>query len=306
MSMKPGLLNYILLFLAAAFWAANFHLAVPALQHAPPLVIATVRYTIALLLLAGLLLYARSFPWRQMMKDWAGIVGVAIFGVFLFNFTYFKGMQTTLPVNASLIMALNPVTTILLSGIILKAQLVRNQLLGAAISLTGVVIVITRADWDRLINLSFTEGDLWILGTNFCFAMNHVLVKKYLTNLSPVVATMATSLVGLFFFLLVATPEIVATDFPALPAAFWVPVGIIGALGTTGAYIFWNRGIVAIGPEKSALFINIVPVLVAVYALLLGSSLTLPQVIGGLGVLTGIFVAQQKRNKVQKVKAVGK
>ncbi|MEM6262447.1 MAG: DMT family transporter [Bacteroidota bacterium] len=293
--MKNNWLSYLLVCLAVSFWAGNFFWTVPVLQHVAPLEAANLRYGIAGGLLLLLVLFSQRIPWDRIKANWKGILGVALSGIILFNYTYFRGMQDTSPMNASLIVGLNPVTTLILSIWMLQVRPTVRQIIGSIISLVGVSVVIVQGKWENLIHFNLNPGDFWILGANVCFAMNHVLVKKYLSSLSPLIITLTTSLIGWVFFVLVSGSSLVAKEPSTFPESFWIPMLCIGALGTTFAYIFWNRGIVQIGPDKSALFLNLIPVLAACYSIVLGKPLTMAQIIGGLLVIIGILVAQNPR-----------
>jgi len=136
--------SYALVTLAVASWALNFHLAVPVLRFVPPLAGAALRYAVGGAVLLALILASGGFSWARIRAHWLGILVVASAGVFLFNYAFFEGLQYTSPVNATLIIGLNPVTTMLLATQMLGTRLTLRQWLGAALSLAGVLVVISK------------------------------------------------------------------------------------------------------------------------------------------------------------------
>ncbi len=285
--------SYALVTLAVAAWALNFHLAVPVLRFVPPLAGAALRYAVGGAVLLGLVVASGGWSWARIRAHWGGILVVAGSGVFLFNYAFFEGLQYTSPVNATLIIGLNPVTTMLLATRMLSTRLTPRQWLGAALSLAGVLIVISKGSWVTLSSLSFSRGDLWFLLANLAFAFNHVSVRRFLPTLPALETTTVTALLGFLMLAVPAAPALLAAPFVSFPLlGFWLPLLVMGAFGTAISYIFWNRGLVYIGPDKAALFMNLVPVFSVLIALTYGGTVTAPQLAGGAVVLTGILVAQ--------------
>lgn len=293
---QPAGRSYALLTLAVAAWALNFHLAVPVLRHVPPLAGAALRYAGGCAVLLPLLLAGRGVPGAELRRHWAGLLAVAGAGVFGFNYAFFEGLQYTSPVNATLIMGLNPVTTMLLAALLLGSRLTRRQWLGAALSLAGVVVVITQGRWVLLRGLHVSRGDAWFLAANLAFAFNHVAVRRYLAALPPLHTTAVTAGLGLLLLAVPAAPALLHAPYATFPVrGFWVPLGVMGAVGTAISYVFWNRGLVEIGPDRAALFMNLVPVFSVLIALTYGGTVTGAQLAGGAVVLAGILLAQLGR-----------
>ncbi len=290
---QPAGRSYFLITLAVAAWALNFHLAVPVLRYVSPIAGAALRYAVGGTVLLGLALATGTLSGPRIRAHALGIGLVAGSGVFLFNYAFFEGIQYTSPVNATLIMGLNPVTTMLLSALLLRTQLTPRQWLGAALSLLGVVVVISQGRWDALTELKFSRGDLWFLLANLAFAFNHVAVRRFLAALPPLETTTITALVGLAALAVPAAPALLHAPYRTFPfVGFWLPLLVMGALGTAISYIFWNRGLLQIGPDKAGLFMNLVPVFSVLIALTYGGSVTGPQLAGGAVVLAGILLAQ--------------
>lgn len=295
--MQKGWLNYIYVFLPSLFWTGSFFWSQWSMEYINPMGGATVRFMIAVVSLSIMMLFVGRFNWALLWaKKWP-LLAVAAAGVFVFNYTFFNGMRATSPINASLIMALNPMTTLIMSYFVLNTKITNAQIIGSIISFLGVSIVILKGDISNLYTLTINEGDPWIMLTNLCFATNHILVKKYLSDIHPITLTTVTAVLGLTMMLFFAIPDLQAANFPNLPWGFWWPIFCLGFFGTAMAYIFWNIGLVRIGPGKAAIFINIVPFFVAVSSLLLGEPITIAQLLGGLLVIFGIFWAQGKVRK---------
>jgi len=75
---------------------------------------------------------------------------------------------------------------------------------------------------------------------------------------------------------------------------FWLATLGIGILGTTLAYLFWNKGIQIIGPANAGIFMNVVPFATAIFAIFIGVQLEYYHLWSGLIILLGIYFVQKQ------------
>jgi len=241
--------------------------------------------------------------WRQ---NWKGILKIGGLGLVGFNFFFFKGMELTTPVNASLIVGLNPAITLLLSSVILGTRISLRQVVGMLIALVGVLYLLFKGEIDALINLQFSLGDGLILLACIFFALHHVWVKKYsnpsITNAQ--LSLLAAAVCFFFFVVLILGYMVFAPGFDLFVGVgdysqrFWMSALGIGALGTGLAYWFWYKGIAIAGAAKAAVFVNIVPLSAATFYVIKGSSLESFHLISGAIIISGILIMQLGGNRV--------
>ena len=77
-------------------------------------------------------------------------------------------------------MGTNPLVTALFAYFILKSPITKQQMLGIAFALVGVILVLTQGSFEIIRTLSISKGDLLILAGNICWALYGVLGRKYL------------------------------------------------------------------------------------------------------------------------------
>ena len=250
----------------------------------------TWRYLLGVVVLS--LINIRHIPRFQVLrKNARPLFGIGLIGLFGFNMFFFLALQYTSPVNAALIVALNPITTTFISHYILKSSITKSHLLGSLLALTGVVILLTRGDWQILKTLRFSIGDLFMLIANILFALYHVWVKKYshlMGNQEFTWATNCICLLGFFMVLPIQGKSITLVHTPG----FYLATFGCGALGTAIAYLLWNRGVTLTGPHKAGLFMNVVPFATVVSAIALGQQLHTFHAVSGVIIITGVLIAQ--------------
>ncbi len=278
----------ISLILATTFWGLNFHFAKFMLGESNFIEAGTWRYLLGVGTLFLFLLKDLKSLDKLPLK---GIVLVGVIGLFAFNMLFFSGLLFTNPLNAALIVSLNPITTVLLSALILKTPVKWFHFVGASISFLGVVYLLTKGNILNLSEVRLNVGDLLIFGANLAFALNHVWVKKYKEGISNLQFTAWTNLICLLGFLTVTLFYYPVIDFNH-SNNYWIWTLGIGVFGTAIAYILWNYGVTEIGADRSGIFMNVVPLATAVTSALFGIEMNLYHLVSGVIIIAGILFTQ--------------
>ena len=229
--------------------------------------------------------------WRTHFR---GLSLVGFVGIFGFNVFFFWGMLTTSPLNAALIMSLNPAITLLFSRTFLKTKLQAKQIIGIVVAFIGVMYLLVKGDFAELQNFSFTTGDLLIFIANAVFAMQHIWTKKYTGGITIRDFTLLTNFICLLCFLVIM-PFISVRSITSHDWSFWVSAFGMGVLGTAVAFMLWNDGLKMIGPGRAGIFMNVVPLSTALSGVLLGSSLYFYHLISGIIIISGLLIMQYQR-----------
>jgi drug/metabolite transporter (DMT)-like permease len=280
-------MTYFYLALTTFFWAAVFHLGKYAVTYMSPLSVAAWRFLLAGVALAGYLYLQKGWDAQAVRSNIWPIMAMGVIGVFGFNVALFFGLQHTSSVNAALIMAFYPAMTAILSALLGGEKVKSRQLLGFAISLTGVVIIVSHGSLHNLLAMSFSAGDLLMLLACACFAAYGVIPKRFINNVPSLLLTTSTLVVGAL--MLAVTADVVADDLfvmPSLPVA--TAVVAMALFGSVLAYLWWNQSIARLGATRAAIFINLVPVFTTLIGVALGQPVSVAQVVGAALVITGV------------------
>ena len=284
------LYNFYLL-VAAILWGMNFHFAKFMMQESQFVESATWRYIFGVVPLI-IISYKSLISIRLNSLPIKGIVVVGFVGLFGFNFFFFWGLMYTSAINAALIMGLNPITTLGLSSLLLKTKLTKYHLLGALISLLGVLYLLGGGSFKSLSVSSLNIGDLLILIANLLFGLHHIWVKQYRGDSPNRYFTAVTNIICLlgFLCLLFFHQSELTVDHSS---RFWISALGIGSFGTALAYILWNEGVYRLGPDSAGTFLNLVPLSTAIFALLLGEKLFSYHLISGILIIVGIIITKR-------------
>jgi len=273
-------------------WGLNFHFAKQMLSEVSFLEAGFWRYVFGVGTL--LLISAKTLPHPKLfLLEPKGLLLVGAIGLFAFNICFFLGMLYTSPLNAALIVGLNPAMTLIFSNLILKTAITKNEVLGMVISFIGVAFLLSQGDLQRLLGLSFSKGDILIFIGNVVFSLHNVWVKKYAPAFSNIHFTIFTNVICLLGFICII-PFIVPSISVHHNASFWWAAIGIGSFGTGLAYLAWNKGVDLIGASKASIFLNLVPLIAGVAGLLFGELIYSYHYWSGLVIITGVVITQSK------------
>jgi drug/metabolite transporter (DMT)-like permease len=284
---------YLLLSLTSLFWASNIVLARFVAAHVPPMTLSCVRWIGAFVMLL-------PFAWPHLQRDWPALrarlplmVVLSATGFAFNNALSYWALHYTQALNALLIQSSGPLFVALWSLALFGLRLTWAQLAGIAISLAGVLTIILRGDLTALVSIQFNKGDVMFAGAVLSFGLYSALMpRRPVTHqLSLISFTIGCGAVLLLPFSIWEYSIGSTLKFDLLTVATLVYVVIFPS---TLAYLFFNRGIALIGPNRAAPFLHLVPVFGSAMAiLLLGEQPRLFHLIGYVLVLAGVVIASR-------------
>lgn len=286
---------YLKLLLTTFFWGGTFVAARYAVSEVPPFHAATCRFGIASAVLFTLM-WRRArrdgspLPIPSNVKDMLSLGILGLTGIFSYNAFFFTGLKYTSAANGSLIVAINPLVTAVMAAVVLREHIRPLQLLGLAVSLAGVITIITRGDISVIRSLAFNRGDLLLLGAPLSWALYSVCGKKVLSRFSPLAATTYAALCGTLLLAPVAFLESRLTGaHHGLSLYGWAAILQLALLGTVVGFVWWYEAIGKLGASRAALFVNLVPLFGTLQAaMILGERLGWAQLWGGVLVISGV------------------
>jgi drug/metabolite transporter (DMT)-like permease len=281
---------YLKLFLSALFWGGTFVAARVVAQHVGPFSAAFLRFVVASLCLVALLLFREGKIPLLKRHQVIPAVLLGMTGVLAYNVFFFLGMKTVDAGRASLIVATNPLFTSLLAAFFFRESLSGSTVLGILMGLAGATLVISRGDPQSLLSGGVGRGEIYIAGTVASWVAYTLIGKLILRDLTPLTAVTWSCLIGATALLPLALGE----DLPRLIGGFyprdWSGIVFLALFGTVLGFYWYYQGIQAIGPSRTALFINFVPVSGVFFGwLLLDEAVNLSLAAGAALILTGVY-----------------
>jgi drug/metabolite transporter (DMT)-like permease len=286
---------YFKLFLTAVFWGGTFIAGRVLAQEVQPYSGSFLRFLVASVCLIPLVWHfeGRLQPLRKKQVLLVFLSGMT--GVFLYNIFFLTGLQTVTAGRASVIVASNPVFISLFAALLFRSE--RMTLLkgiGIVLSVCGAVYVISRGSPAEILQGAIGRGELLIFGCVLSWVSYSLIGKVVMKDVQPVSAVTYACLVGAAALLPPALFEGMAANLTRYSPAAWLSIVYLGFFGTCLGFVWYYEGIRQIGPSKSAVFINFVPISAVVMAFfLLGETIDASLLIGAALVLSGIYLTNR-------------
>jgi drug/metabolite transporter (DMT)-like permease len=291
---SSGSIAYLLIAISALCWSGNHILGRAIAGHVPPFAISTVRWLMPALILWPFARPHLARDWPAIRRHWKLILFLGIIGGALFGALQYIGLQYTTAINVSVLNSLAPVLIGMAGVALFRDRLTGRQMLGIAVSLAGVLVIISKASLAALGTLGFNWGDLIIL-----FNMVMWAVYSACLRLRPPLHWLSFTFALALISGVATAPFWIwehASGFTLQPTLLTVgALAYVSIFPSLVAYAGWNRGVDLIGANRAGVFLHLVPLYSAVLAgLLLGESLMLYHVAGFLLILGGVWLAARK------------
>lgn len=253
-------------------WAAGRFLSFGLNEGDPanldPATSAWLRYAFALIAFFTFFILSRSYDvgFRFLPPDknsWKFSIWLGVFGTMAYQLLYMHGMKWTAAGDASLMISLNPVFTVLLASPMLGQKISARMAIGLLVGISGVSVVVA---WSPNSSIPFEHrviGDIMILGAAMCWAATTNLTKIFLSNgddISALETVVWYSLTGWLLLTPWMIMEIWASGVPSPSILEWLTIGYLGVFSTVFAYVLFAKGIEVIGPTAAASYIFLLPV----------------------------------------------
>lgn len=282
---------HLLLSLAVLFWAGNLVLGRAVAPDIPPIALNFWRWTGGGLILAPFTAHAL---WRHraiIFGHWRTLVALAITGITAFHSFVYVALKSTTAINSSLFMAATPVLIPIFIYGLDRTHLSLRQWAGISLSMTGVVTIITQADWAVIAVLDFNVGDLWMMVAVPLWALYSVILKRHPVPLPPEVSVLAIITFAVILLIPVYGWELATAGGFAINPANLASVGYLALFAAALGYTFWNRGVAALGAAKAGLFMHLIPVFTTILAvILLGEAFEIFHVFGIGMIIAGLIL----------------
>ena len=289
-------LAIVLLIASSFFWSGNFFSGkIAFLSDLSPFKLSFFRWILALLILL-------PFTYAQIIRDLEYykknillMTIISILGVTIFNsFTYIS-LQTTMVINSTLMASVAPVMMIGFSWLIFRTKTTTLQFTGIVLSLLAAFAIVLKGNLNNLYNLYFTAGDLWMLGAVVSWCLYSVLLKKIDSKTSQLANLEVMIIIGVIFIIPFYIMESFNSTYLPSTGLDLAIIGYVAVFASIVAFFSWNKGVSIIGPNRASLFLHLIPVFSAIWAIsFLNEKFAFFHVIGVLFILSGIILSNIK------------
>ena len=256
-----------LLTVPPVLWAGNAIVGRLVRDAVPPMTLNLIRWTIALAVLVPLG-RAAFRPGSGVLTHWRRYALLGLLGVGLYNSLQYLALQSSTPINVTLVASGIPVWMLLVGRFFYGMPVKRKQVVGAVLSIAGVLVVLCRGDVEQLLDLRLVRGDLTMILATIAWSFYSwmLMQQKDAPGLRADWAAFLLAQVayGVLWSAALSGGEWalqgvqIAWSWPLLAALLYVAIG-----PAILAMRCWGAGVQRAGPSIGAFFINLTPLFTA-------------------------------------------
>lgn len=283
-------MQYAFPLLAVLFWSANTVVNKMTVGVIFPAEVGFYRWLFAGLLFTPFILRPVLRNWSNIRPHLLKIVVLGVLGMAIYqSLAYFAAPKTS-ATHMGIILSLMPMMSLGMAIAALGQRLTRGALFGALCSFLGVLLVVSHGDLSTLAQQGINMGDLMMLIATLAYALYSTLLKYWQMNIPALQLLYLQILVAIVvLFPLFYFSEKTGLNSTNLPLVLFACV-----FASIAAPLAWMRAIRELGPSRTAVFFNLMPVLtIIIAALMLSEHLALYHAIGGGLTLFGVVLSER-------------
>lgn len=288
---------HLALFTVALLYGANYSIA----KIAMPDPIPPAAFIMLRVLAASLLFWITSF-WLKEKVAKADILRLAIasaFGVACNQLLFFKGLEMTSPISASLIMLTAPIVVLLFSVFFLGERLNSLKIIGIVLGVIGAAYLILNTGSSAAFKArNPLLGNLLIGGNAVAYSIYLIMIKPLTQKYQAITLLKWVFLFGCLYVLPFGGPGALAIPYSQLSAEIWAVLAFVLIGVTFLAYLLNAWALQRLPASVVSSYIYLQPLLAALVAILLAADELRPALfISAAFIFSGLFLISYKKRK---------
>ena len=285
-------------------WGVNYSVIKQAFSEIPPqpfnalrLVLASSVFLIAIRIArgrrAGSLSSVFYTPNELTPRDRWDLLWLGLVGHLGYQFFFVGGVATTSVSNAALIIGTTPVVVAVVSAALGREKIGLFHWLGAAVSLAGIYLVVGRG---ATFGAGTSAGDLRIAVSVACWTAYTIGATRLISRHSPLFVTGMTMAIGGIPYVALTLGQFIVEDWSDVSAFTWISLLLSALLALNVAYLIWYTGVQRIGPARTSMYSNLVPIFaMTAAAIWLKEPIAQSKLLGAALVMSGVAFTRMGR-----------
>lgn len=290
----------------AALWGASWPWGRIVAQAMPPLAAASLRFFLAgFLLVLWLYRSGRMGALRVLgPRQWAGLACASAVGVLGYSVFFLQALKTVPAGKAAMVVALNPVLTMLFAALLFRERVNAVMCLGLGLAVTGALYALSGGALGELVSSSSGVGEWLLLGCAACWVAYTLIGRIVLTRVDALTTTTATALIGAALLLMASIALEGSSAWAGLakaPAVAWYSVVALALGATALAYAWYLKGVQELGAGAAAAYMSLVPLFgMLLSSVWLGEPITSSLLGGGATAIFGMLLMNIGRIRLER------
>jgi drug/metabolite transporter (DMT)-like permease len=290
-------------FAAVVLWGVSFVATKAALREVSPVTLIFTRFALGVAVLF-LILKLRRQSLTPPRDTWPMLAVMGLVGIFVHQMVQVHGLTLTTAVQTGWLIGVTPIWSAVLAAVFLREGFGPRKVFGLFLGTAGALLVITRGELSpRALALPATRGDLLILASTVNWAVYTILGRQTLKRLGSSRAIAAAMFAGWAMLIPFFVSAAGWQEYRDLSSTSVIAIVFLG-VGCSGlGYLFWYTALERIEASQVAAFLYLEPLVTLMAAVaLLGESVAVSTILGGMLVLVGVLVVQTATSRTPDTK----
>lgn len=289
-------MNFMFPLLAVLIWSVNAIVSKISAGAIDPATISFYRWLVALITLTPFVLPAVWRNRQQIKKLWWKLLVLGLLGMVLYQSLAYYAAYSVSALFMGILASLIPLLTVLISMVVLRLAPTLGIVLGAVLSLSGLIWLVSQGNPQQLLTHGLGKGELMMFAASTSYALYGVLTKRWAIPLP----NWQSLYVQIVFGVILLTPGFFLAQDISLNAHNIPLVLFAGIPASIIAPFLWIQGVIRMGANTATIFMNLTPIFTAVIAVaFLHEALHSYHFIGGGIALFGVILAQRLRTPLR-------
>lgn len=232
-------------------------------------------------------------------KDILMLFFASFFALTLNQLPFFIGLSMTSPIDASIVVTMLPILTMILAALIIKEPITMMKTIGVLVGASGALLLIFESN-----NIHAGNSNLWgnliVFGAVGSFAIYLTVFKNLIMRYSPITVMKWMFLFGTIVSFPFCYNPLMATDFSLLTSGTLWRVAYMVIFATFTGYLLIPIGQKVLRPTTLSMYNYLQPVVASLLAVAIGmDNFGYPQAISGILVFAGVYIVTQSKSKAQ-------
>ena len=240
---------------------------------------------------------------RAVIKPLLGrIVILGVLGMVIYQSLAYYAAHFTTATHMGIIGSLTPMLVLALAVFMLGQPLTRGGVWGSLLAIVGVALVVSSGQLSHLASEGLNLGDAMMLLAMLAYAIYNILLKRWPM---PALKTVQLLYLQILVAVVVQLPLYLFSPKTGLNASNLGLVAYAGIMASIAAPLLWMKSIQALGPSRSSMFFNLIPVFTALVAFVwLNEPLALYHLVGGVMTVAGLLMAELWKTPLLRLSAM--
>ncbi|WP_417618652.1 DMT family transporter [Oceanisphaera sp.] len=288
---------YLFPLLAVLFWAGNTVVNKLTVGTIFPAEVGFYRWLFACVLLTPFLLRPTLKAWPVLKCHGGKIFVLSLLGMAVYQSLAYFAAPSTSATNMGIVLSLMPMMSLVMAVLMLGQRLTKGAVLGALCSFMGVLWVMSAGNVASLEQNGINIGDGMMLVATLAYALYSTLLKKWQIPLPAMQLLYAQVVLAVVILLpLFWLSPRAGLNTSNLPLVIYACV-----FASIAAPLTWMTGIKHLGPSRTAIFFNLVPIFTAlIAAAILNETLAGYHLVGGGLTLFGVLLSERWKQPLRQ------